>query len=145
MSMSFSSTKEVVPFEMVGDVGRELFVLVEMNGLERDKYLKQVQARIEMTRSGKAKIKDIEGMQAIVVVFSARRVKAVAGYSEVPSAEELDTLIKQGTVRLEDLQLERLKSEEVQAWPSKMQGAIADRATELSGLNKNARDDEKND
>lgn len=154
MAHSFSSTQEVIPFDRRNKDGvvTELFVLVELDGTRRDRYLKEMQKRIEVNqRTGKAlKVKDLDGMQALILVYSARKVASVKGMSpedgsHLPTAEDLSNAMDQGSVSFEDLELVTLTSQEIQAWGSKMQTTMADEALKLSGLAKDARDEEKKD
>ena len=142
--LSFSLISEVIPFEMRHpSKGNELFVLIELDGAQRDRYFKEMAKRVDVDPStGKAgKVKEIEGLQGLVLVFSARRVGGIRGFDRIPTLAEINE--KKIILNYEDLTLTPVEMSEVQSWPSRAQGILAEEASKLNGLDKKAKEEAK--
>ena len=91
------------------------YSLNELSGKERDKYLNTIAARTKTLPNGKSTVHNFEGMQADLLLRSMLRTTNEEG-------ETLAVSVK-------------LKKEEIQAWPARVQSSLFKRAQKLSGLN----------
>lgn len=144
MSMSFNEDAAVIAFEFIKQGARRLFVMLEFSGVERDRYLKILQKNL-VTVGSTTTVKDIEGMQAGLLVLCCREVTSIDHRNELPTAEALQKALDNGELSVEHLQMRNLDIAEVQGWPSTAQGKLFTRSQELNGLTKEAREQEKKD
>jgi len=111
--LNFSLTREEMPVR----IGDGDYVLQELDGAERDRYLQDVGGRIRIAKDGNAAgVKNFKGMQAFLVSLALK--KQVSG------------------------DLENVPVDTIQGWPSKVVSGLFDAARELSGLDKEDGEDE---
>jgi hypothetical protein len=94
-----------------------------ISGLERDKYVKEIRNRTTKTPQGTLEVKDMDGLTAQILLLACRRNHGTAENPEwkpVPLAE-------------------------IQAWPAPMQTELNEKALAMSGLDKKANEEAKND
>lgn len=114
-TLSFSLEREEIPVR-VGDVD---YVLIELDGKERDRYLQDVGKRIRTNREGNAAgVKNFDGMQAFLVSLSLKKEAGGGDREDVPVTT-------------------------IQKWPAKVVSALFDKARELSALGKEEGEDEE--
>lgn len=90
-------------------INDEDYMLVELTGKARDKYLNNVGARIRHGKDGNPQgVKNFEGLQA--------------------------GLVSQSLFKLEDNERKPVKVETIQAWPSSVLTGLHDAAKKLSAL-----------
>lgn len=150
MSLSFSLDHKFVPFEITSadpdnkDVG--FYLVRSLTGSERDTYLTNMRKKIDDT-GAKARVREINGMQSLLLTFAVKRIKSITkeGVTLPDSLEELEKLIESESLSFRDFEVGNVTDKEVQGWLSDIQGPVNDVAMELSGLNKTARTEAKND
>jgi hypothetical protein len=103
-NLSFVLERRELPVTIDG----EGYVLRELDGRERDKYLNSLNARLKVTAGGGQSVKDFDGMQASLVAASLFKI--------VGSEREPVTV------------------DEVQGWPARVSATLFDAAKKLSGL-----------
>lgn len=91
------------------EIGGEAYVLVELDGKQRDKWMNDLGARIRLGKDGKAQgLKSFDNMQAGLISAS---LKKIVGDERKP-----------------------VSMETIQSWPARVSGGLFDAAKELSGL-----------
>lgn len=93
------------------------YVLSELTGAGRDKYLASINARMKKDANGNTVIQKFEGMQALLLCLAIRH-------------KSTDALVTE---------------QEVQVWPARMVVDLFNKARKLSGLDEDAEADAKND
>ena len=113
-ALKFTLEVKQIPVEIDG----EAYVLQELNGRERDKYLNDITARVKIGPDGKpAGMKNFDGMQGNLLVASLRK--------------------KEGS------ELISVPFNTIQGWPAKMQSALFMEAQKLSGLDESQKKDDE--
>lgn len=97
----------------------EDYIMRELSGLERDRYLTEISGRFDMDGKN-TKVKNLVGVPEMLLSRCVYRIK-------------------------EDGTEELVKANEIQTWPSSVREKLHEKATELSGLDKKADNDAKND
>lgn len=112
--LNFSLTRQQKPVTIDGDA----YMLVELDGKDRDKYLNSVGARLRS--EGKTQsVKNFEGLQASLVTASLRKQASDGAFTElVPIAT-------------------------IQSWPARVVKTLFDAARELSALDDDDGDSEE--
>ena len=101
-------------------IGGQAYVLIELDGKQRDKYLTALSNRMKTTKEGKpAGFKTFDGMQADLVVECLRKVDETTGDRTPVSMET------------------------IQSWPAKVSTGLFEAAQELSGLNESEDSEEE--
>lgn len=99
-------------------IAGEPYVLIELDGRDRDKYLNSLGSRVKTAPNGKsAGIKNFDGLQATLIVMSLRKIE---GDERNP-----------------------VKLETIQKWPARVVTALFNAARDLSALNEDDEDDDK--
>jgi hypothetical protein len=122
-----------VPVKLNGKDGKTtIYVLRELTGEQRDKYLNGTLARAKTDAEGKvAGVRDLTGYQAALLCLAMRRVEG---------GEVVDGKLVKGTV----LETEFPDPGMVQSWPSRVQGKLFKRAQKMSGINEEEKPAAKN-
>jgi hypothetical protein len=109
-----------------------IYVLRELTGEQRDKYLNGTLARAKTDAEGKvAGVRDLTGYQAALLCLAMRRVEG---------GEVVDGKLVKGTV----LETEFPDPGMVQSWPSRVQSKLFKRAQKMSGINEEEKPAAKN-
>ena len=113
----FSLEKAVKPIKISGDD----YVILELNGRDRDKYLNDLTSRLRHTKDGNtAGVKNFEGLQGFLISLALRKVNADESHTKI-------------------------KLEIIQSWPARVQKEIFKLAKELSLLDGDEGDKEDED
>jgi hypothetical protein len=119
--LSFDLQKKTLLVDLIDAEGvTHHYLLTELDGRERDNYLNGLSKRVTSGVNGKTKVSNFDGLQAALLVVCMRE-------------------------QLADGQTRKLKPEEVQAWPARVQTLLFEKAKAMSGLDDDAEDDAKND
>lgn len=100
------------------------YVMTEIVGRERDAYLNTLAPRFEVTKEGGSKVKNFTGMQSSLLTRCIKYKGTDAAPISPPKAVTENTI---GT------------------WPARVQDALHTKAQKLSGLDKLATEEAKND
>jgi len=101
-------------------IGGEAYVLIELDGKERDKYLNVLGGRLRHGPDGKAGgVKDFDGLQASLIAASLCKV---VGSERVPVKQHI-----------------------IQSWPARVVSGLFEAARDLSALDEKEKDEAKND
>lgn len=124
--MSFTLERQEVPVKLkdpkTGTVHN--YVLVELDGNGRDKYLNNLGGRIRTKTDGSpAGVKNFDGLQSNLVARALFRIEG--------GTEQEDGTIIGGT-------RESVSEATIQSWPSRVQSALFDRVKAISGLDDEA-------
>jgi len=97
-------------------IGGEDYVVLELDGRERDIYLNNVSARMRVDKDGKPSgVKNFTGLQSSLLALATRKIV--------------------------DGEKKPVPEKEIQAWPSKVQSKLFDIAKELSDLGDEKKDE----
>ena len=100
-------------------IGGEAYVLVELDGKQRDRYLNGLGSRLRVAKDGKAAgVKNFDGLQASLVAASLKRIIFDGGREPVTVAT-------------------------IQAWPAQVVSGLFDAAKVLSALGDEDEDEDK--
>lgn len=106
-------------------IGGDDYMIVELDGKERDKYLTGISARVKTSADGKSgTVKNFDGLQASLVAASLWKLDSVNG------------------------ERSRVKASTIQAWPARVVSGLHDAAKQVSNIKDDEEDEdgeEKND
>jgi len=115
-TLSFDLEREERPVT----IGGEAYVLIELDGKERDKYLNVLGGRLRHGADGKpGGVRNFDGLQASLIAASLRKVDG-----EEKKPVPLNT---------------------IQGWPARVVTGLFEAARDLSALDEKEKDEGKND
>jgi len=119
------------------EIGGDAYVLVELTGMQRDRYLTAIAGRLKQVGgSERPTVKNFDGLQSSLVAMSLRKMKD--GVTAAPS---------DGSYTAEALeeQTDPVSEKTIQNWPAAVGSALFKAAKELSDLDQEDEGEEGND
>ena len=110
------------------EIGGDAYVLVELTGMQRDRYLTAIAGRLkQIVGSKRATVKNFDGLQSSLVGMALRRVKDGATVVPPSGGSYTAEMLKEQT--------DPVSEKMIQEWPAAVGSALFRVAKELSGLN----------
>jgi len=120
--LKFSLALQTIDVELENPENKEVekFILREMDGVARDSYISFISKRMKSDSKGDTQVTNFDGLQANLLHSCLFRV----------TDQGKETAVPMGTI---------------QKWPSRVVGALFDKAKEISGMDDDAEEEAGND